>query len=221
MSIILNIDCTTERSFVQIVVDGYVTALETNNSQTDHAAFLHPAIERVLKTTGVKVAALDAVAVTSGPGSYTGIRIGMATAKGLCVATGKPLILFNRLQLMAMAMQEKMTFEKGFYCPMIDARRMEVFCALFSEDLSQIIPPNAHILSTVSFRDEVGENPTVVSGSGAEKFKKISSIPFLHFLPEPELSTVFARASTSDFLQKKFSNLIDSEPFYAKDFYNG
>ena len=221
MSLILNIDCATNTSLVQLVKDGAVLAAETNDQRSDHAAFLHPAIARILKKTERKISDLEAVAVVSGPGSYTGIRIGMAAAKGLCLATGVPLILFNRLQLMAAAMKENFPIASGFYCPMIDARRMEVFCALYSDQLKEIKPPDAHILSTVSFRDEVGESTIVVSGSGAEKFKNISVLSSLRLLPEPSLSNVLAIHSQAEFQAGNFAHLVDSQPFYAKDFYNG
>ncbi|RYG43920.1 MAG: tRNA (adenosine(37)-N6)-threonylcarbamoyltransferase complex dimerization subunit type 1 TsaB, partial [Chitinophagaceae bacterium] len=122
MSLILNIDCAAENSLVQLVDDSTVLGLETNMGRSDNAAFLHPAIERLFKNHGKQIGDLSAVAVTEGPGSYTGIRIGMATAKGLCLATGKPIILLNRLWLMAAAVKKKMPFNEGFYCPMMDAR---------------------------------------------------------------------------------------------------
>lgn len=221
MSLIVNIDCATEDSLVQLAMNGEVIGVESNSERNNHAAFVHPAIERLFSSCGKKISDIEAVAVISGPGSYTGIRIGMATAKGLCLATNKPLILLNRLPLMAAAMKKQFSTAGGFYCPMIDARRMEVYCAMYSDDLAEIMPPTAHILSTVSFRDMVGENTIVISGSGAEKFKEISELQKLHLLPGPDLSTVLATNSYNRFCNNNFDDLVDSQPFYAKDFYNG
>ena len=219
MSLILNIDTAAETSLVQLEKNGEVLCSETNPNKMDHAAFIHPTIKRIFDSTGASASSLDAIAVTEGPGSYTGIRIGMATAKGLCLATGKPLILLNRLFLMAAAMNVAHPLEDGFYCPMMDARRMEVFNAVYSSELKEVLSPNAHILSTESFLNIAEEKPFVVSGSGAEKFLNISSISNVHKLAEPDLSKVFAQWSHSYFLESKFSNLVDSQPFYAKDFY--
>lgn len=219
MSLILNIDTAAESSLVQLARKGEVICTEANPNKMDHAAFIHPAIKRLFESAGESVKNLDAVSVTEGPGSYTGIRIGMATAKGLCLASGKPLILLNRLFLMAAAMKEAHPLDEGLYCPMMDARRMEVFNAVYSSELQEVLAPNAHILSTESFLNIAEEKPFVVSGSGADKFLDISSITYLHKLPEPDLSKVFARWSYSYFLANKFSNLVDSQPFYAKDFY--
>lgn len=221
MSLILNIDTAAETSLVQLVSNDKILAMETNPNPMDHAAFLHPAIKRVFAAAGKIMSELEAVGVTEGPGSYTGIRVGMATAKGICMATNKPLILINRLFLMAAAMVEESAVPDAFYCPMIDARRMEVFCAVYSSQLEVVLHPNAHILSTGSFLDIAGEKPFVVSGTGSQKFLNLSVIPNVVRTPEPELTRVFSQWSGTYFSEKKFSSLIDSQPFYAKDFYNG
>src|SRR5882762_5440642 len=145
MALILNIDTATELASVSLSKEGQSLALLQNKDQKDHASWLHPAIEKMMQETGFRMQELDAVAVTAGPGSYTGLRVGMAAAKGFCYALNIPLITESTLKVMAFAAREQ-TEPEGLYCPMIDARRMEVFTALYSTDLVEIIPATAMVI---------------------------------------------------------------------------
>src|SRR5579872_6938935 len=124
MALILNIDTATEEAGISLAADGEVMAMAVNPQQRDHAAWLHSAVEKMMHDAGTRITDLQAVAVTAGPGSYTGLRVGMAAAKGFCYALNIPLITENTLKVMAMAARDQ-TVSEGLLCPMIDARRME------------------------------------------------------------------------------------------------
>ena len=142
MALILNIDTSTEKASICIASNGVSTALLENAQQKEHAGWIHPAIEELLEQTKYTLHDLEAIAVTAGPGSYTGLRVGMATAKGLCYALNIPLITENTLRAMALASRQaydgKINLENILFCPMIDARRMEVFTALFNPALEEV-----------------------------------------------------------------------------------
>jgi tRNA threonylcarbamoyladenosine biosynthesis protein TsaB len=134
MALILNIDTATETGGICIAEEGKTLAMAVNPEQKDHASWLHPAVEKIMRDAGCGMKDLQAVAVTAGPGSYTGLRVGMAAAKGFCYALGIPLITENTLKVMALAAKEQAPGD-GLLCPMIDARRMEVFTAVYQNDL--------------------------------------------------------------------------------------
>ena len=150
MALILNIDTTGSKTSIALAIDGDVIADASNSEQRDHASWIHPAIDQLLLRNGFKPADLSAIAVTVGPGSYTGLRVGLATAKGFCYALNIPLITENTLLVMASQAISRYSNEKqpsvDFYIPMIDARRMEVFTAVYDNDLNKILTPKALIL---------------------------------------------------------------------------
>ena len=132
MSFILNIDTSTEIASICVAGNGIPMCSEENTNQSDHAAWIHEAIKRVLAKCDLELSLLNAVAVTSGPGSYTGLRVGLATAKGICYALTIPLITESSLVMLAAGMKSKSlpgVDGSRLFCPMIDARRMEVFTA--------------------------------------------------------------------------------------------
>src|SRR6201996_4959672 len=145
MSVILNIDTSMVTAGVCLSKEGSVLALAESQDPKSHSSWLHPAIRQVLTETGYRPGDLRAVAVTAGPGSYTGLRVGMAAAKGFCYALGIPLIAENTLNLMAFAAREQLP-EANILCPMIDARRMEVFTALFKKDGTQLLASTAMVI---------------------------------------------------------------------------
>lgn len=147
MGLILNIDTSTEQAGICLAKDEHVLGILRNDEQKDHASWLHPAIRKLLENAAYALGELDAIAVTAGPGSYTGLRVAMAAAKGLCYALKVPLILENTLDVMALAgSQQPQLPEACLICPMIDARRMEVFTALYTKDLQVIMPGTAMVL---------------------------------------------------------------------------
>ena len=146
MSLILNIDTATDIAHISISKSGVILDSVTNKEQKDHGSFLQPAIQQLLKNNFISIQELDAIAISAGPGSYTGLRVGMASAKGLCFALEKPLITISSLEIIAYAAileAGTQTANTGvLFCPMIDARRMEVFTALFSPELEPVLEPN-------------------------------------------------------------------------------
>ena len=223
---ILYIDTALEKASTGLVSDGHVISVRTNSLQSDHAGWIHTAISDMMQETGEKLANLDAIAVTSGPGSYTGLRVGMATAKGLCYALGKPLITENVLKLTAMAASHEAAQQTGeeqtpfMICPMIDARRMEVFTALYDEKLNEQVPPAAMVLEESSFAEYLSKNKIIFCGNGSTKWKKLcnhSNAIFYCISHKPEH---FARVAAEKLMGRAFTDLAYSEPDYFKGFYS-
>src|SRR6266513_3397931 len=144
MSFILNIDNAVDVASVCLAKDGDALQLTTNEIQKDHAAWLHPALEEILYKNGITMKDVEAVAVSIGPGSYTGLRVGLATAKGLCYAMNIPIITISTLEMMAYAVKDEAA---DLICPLIDARRMEVFAVVYDKLLQLQIAPQVMIIN--------------------------------------------------------------------------
>ena len=221
MGIILNIDTASDEAHVSIAKDADVIDYISNKSQKEHATFLQPAIEKLVKKMGITLNAIDAVAVTSGPGSYTGLRVGMASAKGLCYALKKPLITLSTLEVLAASAFEifnEVGEESILYCPMMDARRMEVFTAIYQNNLSAILQPCALILDENSYEKELSENKILFFGNGSDKWKLICKNGNALFENVSILPKAMAKRSNTFFLNKYFTDLAYSEPSYLKEF---
>ncbi|HNP23110.1 MAG TPA: tRNA (adenosine(37)-N6)-threonylcarbamoyltransferase complex dimerization subunit type 1 TsaB [Panacibacter sp.] len=223
MALILNIDTATEFASVCIANDHHVLAMEKSVDQKSHASFIQPAIKRLAATAGIDLSAIDAVAATAGPGSYTGLRVGLSTAKGLCYALKKPLILLNTLEVMAASVVAHSSAinveEKVLYCPMIDARRMEVFAAVYHKDISVQVPPCAIILDGNSFEQLLLRHKIIFSGSGHKKLQNILSSSNAIFSEHIQDASALSLRSLLKFKQNDFADLAYSEPFYLKEFY--
>jgi len=220
MPLILNIDTSSANAYVFLADGKQLLAAEQNNEQKNHASFLEPAIQRLFKTAGLSIKQLNAVAVVSGPGSYTGLRVGVATAKGLCYALGKSLIFLNTLDLMARASQETNTGKTALYCPMIDARRMEVFTAIYDFSLKLIMEPQALILTETSFETYLKDNTVIFSGDGSAKFAAICKAENAIFSPVNYDVKQILETSFELYSKNKFEDLAYSEPFYLKEFFS-
>lgn len=221
MNYLLNIHTSTEAAIVNLCGDGKVITTVTNNEQREHAAFLHPAIQHILLENNIRMTDLKAIGVTAGPGSYTGIRVGLATAKGLCYALKIPLLLFNTLEVMALSAIENTGNENALYCPMIDARRNEVFTAVFDFHLGEINPPSSTILSMNSFDDLLKTTPIYFFGSGSAKFKTLAKNTSEMFF-EADLditSRSLCNFSWAKFQRNDFVNPSSAHPLYLKEFY--
>ena len=216
MSLILNIDTALDQASVCLADGPEVMALEVNNAQKDHAAWLHPAIQKMLSGQGKKISDLTAIAVSIGPGSYTGLRVGLATAKGICYAAGLPLITVPTLQIIAASVQDE---AKELICPLIDARRMEVFSAFYGKTLREISPAHAEVLDEKSYRAELSTYEILFCGNGAKKLQLILSHPNASFSSTIPSAAHQARLSADLYLQKSFADLAYSAPLYIKDFY--
>jgi tRNA threonylcarbamoyladenosine biosynthesis protein TsaB len=223
MNYILNIHTTAEKAIVNLTDKNRVLTTTTNERQKDHASFLHIAIKKILQDNDIAVNQLKAIGVTGGPGSYTGIRVGLATAKGLCFALKIPMMMFNSLELMAFCAIESFRGSdiESLFCPMIDARRMEVFTAVYDKNLNEVNAPTALVLNENSF-DELAQNKNLYYfGSGAEKFKKLvetRSEKFNYILSDIS-SESLANFSWKKFEKNDFENIIKAQALYVKEFY--
>lgn len=220
MSFILNIDTSLETASVSIAKDGNILSFQTNAIQKDHATFLHVAIAELLAKENLKPSQLDAIGVTLGPGSYTGLRVGLSAAKGLCYALNKPLISVGTLEMMTKDVL--MNIDNGtniLFCPMIDARRMEVFCAMYDSDLKEIEEPHAKVLTPQSFAKKYDEKMIIFFGSGMEKWKEITINNNAFFTTNKFLLKALSILTYEKFSIQNFGNLFSSIPQYSKFFY--
>ena len=220
MSIILNIDTASEKAHVSFAKDGSILHSLCSESQKEHASFLQSAILQLTKITAIKLSDIDAVAVTAGPGSYTGLRVGMASAKGLCYALKKPLITLGTLQVLTASAIYLFpnTDESVLFCPMMDARRMEVFTAVYKNDLSVYLPPSAMILDDFSFEKILLKNKMMFFGSGSQKWKSICQHINAAFESVILLPETMSKQSNFFYLHNRFTDLAYSEPTYLKEF---
>lgn len=217
MALILNIDTAVQSASVCLADGERVIATLASPSEKDTAAWLHPAIAGVLRENNFEPVQLMAVAVSAGPGSYTGLRVGMAAAKGLCYALSLPLIAVNTLQVMATAVETPST---PLLCPMIDARRMEVFTALYDVDLNEVLPPTNLVLTQESFSEYLVETPISFFGNGSQKASLLIRHPAAVFIDVKTTAENMASLSSKKFESSQFSDLAYSEPFYGKEFYS-
>jgi tRNA threonylcarbamoyladenosine biosynthesis protein TsaB len=220
MALILNIDTATEMASICLSKDGNKLSLLENKQQKDHASWLHVGIDEIMKSNGFMVKDLDAVAITDGPGSYTGLRVGMAAAKGLCYALQIPFITESSLKMMAFAAGLQINnVGHSVLCPMIDARRMEVFTAIYNFDLEELIPPASVILDEYSFFAELESLKIHFFGSGSPKWEKITASKNAMFAEVTYHAGHLSGLSYKKFLHKEFTDIIYSQPAYIKDFH--
>lgn len=222
---ILSIDTATEYAGVCLSNGSEILAIQESDAPKSHASFLQPAIQRIMTQTGISLSQIDAVAVSNGPGSYTGLRVGLASAKGICYALNKPLILVNTLQVMAKAMlvhlaeKDQIPESDTCLCPMIDARRMEVFTACFSTELAFERKAEACILDD-GFRAWLPPHKKLLfCGSGATKLLSLSWFPADSFLPVSHRVSHLSLLADTAFQQSSFADLAYAEPFYCKAFF--
>ena len=224
MPLILNIDTATEYASVCLSNDGKLLAIENSVDQKNHASFIQPAIKKIFSESVFSLTDVDAIAVSNGPGSYTGLRVGLSSAKGLCYALNKPLILLNTLQIIANSIAkeyESKTFSEPFLiCPMIDARRMEVFTTLYDTNGQVIIEPNALVLTEQSFAEQLQNNLIVFGGSGSSKFKNILQHTNAIFVATIHSAEDMITLSEKAFTENNFGDLAYAEPLYLKEFFS-
>ena len=217
MAYILQIDTSTENAVVSLSDNEQILKAVTSNDQKNHASFLQPAIKSIVDDCKLSFTQLDAIGVIIGPGSYTGLRVGLASAKGLCYALKKPLLTLNTLEVMALT--ARLNSEADYYCPMIDARRLEVFTAVYNNNLQPVVTPCALVLDADSF-DTMFLNKTVaLNGNGAKKFMDISGNKNLTYIDSSISPTAMAKLFTAHLNSGNFADVAYSEPFYAKPFY--
>lgn len=183
----------------------------------EHASLLTTAITNVMSEAGISYAALDAVAVSAGPGSYTGLRIGASTAKGICYANDVPLIAIPTLEVIA---EEIFSQSQAEYAlPMIDARRMEVYCAVLNRNFQYISETEAKILDESSFVDLLSQHKVALGGSGADKSKAVISSPNASFVDNANAKAQYMTGLAEKKLAARdFVDVAYFEPFYLKEY---
>jgi tRNA threonylcarbamoyladenosine biosynthesis protein TsaB len=225
MSLILSIDTATDNASVSISKEGAIIAEVSNTAQKDHGGYLQPAIKSMLITSGISIDQIDAIAISAGPGSYTGLRVGMSSAKGLCYALNKPLIALGTLEILAYAaIMETDTGNLNsnrIFCPMIDARRMEVFTALYNSTLQTVLEPRTLVLNEESFANSLLKSQVLFFGNGAQKWKRICNHKNAFFFSILNNTLAMNRLAYKKFNQNDFSDLAYSEPLYLKEFFQG
>jgi tRNA threonylcarbamoyladenosine biosynthesis protein TsaB len=216
LSIILNIETATKNCSVSIADKGKILAIkELNNGNYSHAEVLHPFIVDILREANITSGHIDAVAVSKGPGSYTGLRIGVSAAKGLCFAFDKPLISIDTLT----SLSHSTAIDKGFIVPMIDARRMEVYAAVFNEKNQLIREIKADIIDDSSFSEYLKIGKVYFLGDGAQKCKETILHENAIFVDDKFPSAKeMAQLSYDKFKINDIENIAYFEPFYLKDF---
>lgn len=219
MATILSLETSTTNCSVAIAVNGTVKAIrEENNQKFSHAEKLHVFISEVLDESDLDKIDIDAIAISKGPGSYTGLRIGVSAAKGLCFALDIPLIAIPTLEVLA----QQADCNDCYITPLLDARRMEVYSAVFNSKKEQVKGTKAEILSKNSFAEYLETKKTIFLGDGATTFKKLCESENAIFLDEK-----FPSSASMAYLAEakyKISDLEDVayfEPYYLKEFMIG
>ena len=196
-----------------------VSIREVHTEQFSHSENLHVFIEQVLKESNLQPKAIKAIAISAGPGSYTGLRIGVATAKGLCYGWDIPLIALPTLRILA----EQVTYEFTdieYIIPMIDARRMEVFTAVYSHDFSPILGERAEILTESTFDTYLNKGKTIFLGDGITKFQAICKHKNAYFWENKFPSAKqMGRLALEKYQAQAFEDIAYFEPFYLKEVY--
>lgn len=219
MATILQIETATQVCSVALAKDGKTIAIKELMASNIHAGSVTLFIQEVMAQAGFDFGQLDAVAVSKGPGSYTGLRIGVSTAKGLCYGLNIPLIGISTLEMMAEGYRTIESHFRGLICAMIDARRMEVFTAVYDAELKPLRPVSAKIIDETSFLDLLSTNKMAFIGDGALKCAtliKSENAVFSdhHFNSAANMSKLAEQA----YLQQDFEDVAYFEPFYLKDF---
>jgi tRNA threonylcarbamoyladenosine biosynthesis protein TsaB len=226
MSLILQIETATASCSVALANEGKLLAVKEINARNVHAEVITLFIDELISQANITYNNLDAVAVSCGPGSYTGLRIGVSTAKGLCFALDKPLIAIDTLEAMAtgvMDSKDSMLTAGMLLYPMIDARRMEVFTAIFNQDGNRIKSTAAEIIDENSFAELLETNSILFFGDGAEKCRDLlDKNSNARFLPGFVNSAAhLTKKAFEKFISKSFENVGYFEPYYLKDFVAG
>jgi len=218
MSLLLTIDTAVENASICLAENDTLIKLSVSAVQKEHASWIHRAIRELFTDTGYRLEDLSAIAVSNGPGSYTGLRVGLSTAKGICYALKKPLITIGTLEMMANATPK---IPQQLICPMIDARRMEVFFALYTDALEVLKKPGSAILDKSFLAEELNQKSIVFIGNGAAKFQPFCTSANALFSQTTANAGHLIAPALKSFQEGKFADLAYAEPFYLKDFFSG
>ncbi len=223
MALFLLLETSSEVCSVALAKDEQLICIRESREKKSHAAWLTVFIDEVFKEQGITASDLDAVVVSKGPGSYTGLRIGVSTAKGLCYASDKPLIAINTLDALASGIKKEKLNEAQddyFLCPLIDARRMEVYSAIFDKNLQKVQEVKAQVIDDNSygeFRDT--DQPFYIFGDGAAKVAEVLKGGNVNYISEIVPSARYLIEPAIRKYQKRlFEDVAYFEPYYLKDF---
>lgn len=220
MSKIILIETSTALCSTALAVDGKVVSSRESEAPRAHAAMTAPFVKQMLDEQGLLVTDCDAVCVSAGPGSYTGLRVGSSTAKGLCFGAGLPLIAIGTLDVLAQQAIEDGLVPEGCAAivPMIDARRMEVYTATFSPVGERLTEVEAKVIEQGDFSDLLARGPVVFIGDGAAKCAPVLDAPGARFVQVNPHAGAMAVPAAKAFAEGKFADTAYFEPFYLKDF---
>ncbi|HKJ41446.1 MAG TPA: tRNA (adenosine(37)-N6)-threonylcarbamoyltransferase complex dimerization subunit type 1 TsaB [Sunxiuqinia sp.] len=228
MTLILNLESSTEVCSVSLSNDGKLVDCIENNEGQNHARLLSVFANDLMERNQLSFNQLDAIAISKGPGSYTGLRIGVSLAKGICYAKQIPLIAISPLKAMnshvvSSLQQFQLENEESLlFCPMIDARRMEVYTAIYDGKNREIEPVSAKVIDNSSFETYLAEHKVVFFGNGASKCKGKINHPNAIFIDDVSTSAQFMCTLAQEaYENKQFEDVAYFEPFYLKDFIAG
>lgn len=229
MAVILHIETATEGCSVAVSQDG-ANIFKTDNfdelgqagkKDTNHSKRLGVFVDEAMSFTDNHGIPFDAVAVSSGPGSYTGLRIGVSMAKGICYGQNLKLISVPTLEILSvpvLLIHDDLP-EDAIICPMLDARRMEVYTAMYTRALRPIIEPQAKIIDENSFAEQLEKHPVYFFGNGSDKCKEVIKHPNAHFFDDIKLDAKYmAPLAEKKFLREEYEDVAYFEPFYLKEF---
>ena len=220
-TIILHIEASTETCSVALSQDGHIFFERVNNDARSHAIVLAPFVEEALQNADNQGAKINAVALSCGPGSYTSLRIASSTAKGVCYGRNIPLIAIPTTAVMCVPVLFKEDIpDEALFCPMIDARRNEVYATVYDRALSVVKDTHAEVITPDSFKELLDRQPVYFFGNGAEKCKEIIIHPNAHFLDgfrNPMAKNMMPLAERA-WYDEKFEDIAYFEPFYLKNY---
>lgn len=219
MALLLNIDTATSYASVGFSLDGVLLGIRVNDAQKEHASFLQPAIEELAGELQITLESIDAVSLTIGPGSYTGLRVGLSSAKGIAYALGKPLVPVGTLEVMALAAEKAWHGGPALFCPMIDARREEVFTAVYAPGGEVRMAPRALLLSEAAFEPYILNNLLIFSGDGSFKWKTAYTNSSARFLIIQHSVEELAVVAEKHLKLGAFELLAYLQPLYLKEFH--
>lgn len=220
MSRIILIETSTSLCSTALVEDGRIVSERISGEPRAHASKTALFVSGTLSEKGLKVSDCDAVAVSKGPGSYTGLRVGVSTAKGLCFGAGIPMISVGTLDTLVWQALDGNMLPEGcrYIIPMIDARRMEVYTGIFTPDGKQVSPTVAQIIDADSFKDQLAEGPVLFIGDGADKCKDTLTSPNARFIQCCPKAASMMHPALEALEAKQFEDVAYFEPFYLKEF---
>ena len=220
MARIILIETSTALCSVALAEDGRIVAYKESETPRAQASLTAPFVKELLDARGIGVRDCDAVCVSKGPGSYTGLRVGVSTAKGLCFGAGIPLIAVGTLDTLVYQAADEGLLPDGcrHVVPMVDARRMEVYTAVFTPDGRQLTDTRPQVIEPDSFADLLAEGPVLFIGDGADKCRETLTHPNTHFTQCCPKASAMLRPAFAAWNEKRFEDTAYFEPFYLKEF---